>query len=106
LYKPETISEVIAKQNWSLGRKANVVYSYSLFIKWLGITWGPLRIKIPEKLPFIPAREELNYLIAGLYKTCGFSPSNNYGNRRPCWRNLSPQMDRHRPSKWNYYYNA
>jgi len=64
LYKPETIREVIAKQNWSPGRKANAVYAYALFAKWLGITWSPPRIKIPEKLPFIPKREELNDLIA------------------------------------------
>jgi integrase len=68
LSQPETVKDVIANQNWSPGRKANAVYAYALFAKWLGITWSPPRIRIPEKLPFIPSKEELNDLVAGCTK--------------------------------------
>lgn len=65
LLQPDAVKDIIANQNWSPGRKANAVYAYALFAKWLGIPWTPPRIKVPEKLPFIPATEELNDLIAG-----------------------------------------
>ena len=68
LLQPETVKETIAKQTWSPGRKANAVYAYALFAKWTGIRWEPPRIKVPQKLPFIPTREELNNLIAGCSK--------------------------------------
>ena len=69
LSNPESVKEVIAKQkHWSPGRKANVIYAYALFAKWLGIEWEPPRIKIPEKLPFIPLEREIDDLIAGCTK--------------------------------------
>ncbi|MCD6445690.1 tyrosine-type recombinase/integrase [Candidatus Bathyarchaeota archaeon] len=66
LFNPETVSEVIARQkNWSPGRKAQVIYAYALFAKWMKINWEIPKISVPEKLPFIPTEKELNDLIAG-----------------------------------------
>jgi len=66
LFNPETVSEVIARQkNWSPGRKAQVIYAYALFAKWMKIKWEIPKISVPEKLPFIPTEKELNDLIAG-----------------------------------------
>ena len=69
LSNPDSIKEILAKQkDWSPGRKANVIYAYALFAKWLGIEWEPPRIRIPEKLPFIPMEREIDDLIAGCTK--------------------------------------
>lgn len=68
LLQPETVREAIARQKCSPGRKANMIYAYALFAKWTGIPWEPPRIKVPQKLPFIPTRDELNDLVAGCTK--------------------------------------
>ncbi|RLF99124.1 MAG: site-specific integrase [Candidatus Wolframiiraptor sp.] len=68
LYDPESVKAVIARQKWSEGRKANVVYAYDLFCRWTGIKWTPPRISIPEKLPFIPLEREIDDLIASCTK--------------------------------------
>jgi len=65
LYNPESVKEVIAKQNWSLGRKENAVTAYSSFLKMVGGSWNPPRYKRVEKLPWIPLEEEVDQLIAG-----------------------------------------
>jgi len=66
LYNPDSIKEVIAKQeHWSDGRKANVIYAYTLFANWLGIKWVPPKCSVEEKLPWIPLERELDDLISG-----------------------------------------
>jgi integrase/CDGSH-type Zn-finger protein len=65
LYEPETIKEVIAKQNsWSEGRKENAVNAYSTFLKIHGGTWTPPIYSRIHKIPFIPKEEEIDTLIA------------------------------------------
>ena len=69
LLNPASVKAVIAQQkHWSQGRKANVVYAYSLFAKWANIEWKPPKISVPEKLPFIPLEREIDDLIAGCPK--------------------------------------
>ena len=65
LYDPESVKEVIAKQNWSPGRKENAVHAYTSFLNMTGGKWNPPRYKRVEKLPWIPLENEVDQLIAG-----------------------------------------
>ena len=65
LFNPESVKEVIAKQNWSAGRKENAVDAYTTFLQMLGMTWNPPRYRRVPKLPFIPLEKEIDDLIAG-----------------------------------------
>ena len=65
LYDPESVKEIIAKQDWSLGRKENAVYAYSTFLKMTGGRWDPPKYKRVEKLPWVPLEVEVDQLIAG-----------------------------------------
>ena len=38
LNDPESVKEILARQKWSPGRKANAVYAYSLYCKFKGLT--------------------------------------------------------------------
>jgi integrase/recombinase XerD len=68
LYDSESVKEVIAQQDWSKGRKWNVVKAYTLFLKMQGLTWEKPRYKPVEKLPFVPTENEIDELIAGCSK--------------------------------------
>ena len=68
LADPESVKEVIAKQNWSEGRKENACYAYSSYLDFKGLTWQKPRYKRISKLPFIPLEEELDQLIAACNK--------------------------------------
>jgi len=66
LLNPESVKEVIAKQNWSENRKRNVINAYDSFLKYAGLTWDkPYCRARTQKLPFIPTETELDALIAG-----------------------------------------
>jgi integrase len=65
LEDPESIKEVIAKQNWSEGRKENAVDAYTSYLTFAGGKWEPPSYKRVDKLPFIPTEQELDALIAG-----------------------------------------
>jgi integrase len=64
LYDPESIKETIAKQSWSEGRKEFAVEAYTNFLIMAGGKWDPPRYRRIEKLPFIPAEQEIDQLIA------------------------------------------
>jgi integrase len=68
LNDPETVKTVIAKQQWSEGRKANAVDAYSTFLRMLGGKWEAPRYKGIAKLPFIPKETEIDQLISGCSK--------------------------------------
>jgi len=65
LYDPESVKEVIAKQDWSPGRKENAVHAYTSFLNMTGGKWDPPRYRRVEKLPWIPLENEVDQLIAG-----------------------------------------
>jgi integrase len=66
LNNPDSIKDVIAMQEtWSRGRKGNAVKAYSLYAKMNGLTWQKPKYKPIEKLPFIPAEQEIDSLISG-----------------------------------------
>jgi len=65
LRDPESVKDVIARQNWSSGRKENAVHAYSNFLRMVGGKWNPPRYKRVEKLPFVPTETEIDQLIAG-----------------------------------------
>jgi type 1 fimbriae regulatory protein FimB/type 1 fimbriae regulatory protein FimE len=65
LFNPESVKEVIAKQEtWSV-RKWQAVKAYSAFARLFGLSWTPPRYKPVQKLPFIPTEEEIDQLIGG-----------------------------------------
>lgn len=65
LFDSESIKEVIAKQNWSEGRKEIVTEAYSNFLVMTGGKWNPPRYQRIERIPFIPTEQEIDQLIAG-----------------------------------------
>jgi len=65
LLNPESVKEVIARQEWSEGRKENAVDAFTSFLVFIGGNWDPPKYKRIDKLPFIPTEEELDALIAG-----------------------------------------
>jgi len=68
LLDPESVKEVIARQDWSESEKASMVVAYDLFAKWLGIRWEKPKYRIQRRLPFIPLEREIDDLIAGCNK--------------------------------------
>lgn len=66
LSDPETVKEALAREKkWSQNRKRNAINAYSLFLKVNGMHWEKPKCKVARKLPFIPAEQELDALIAG-----------------------------------------
>lgn len=65
LSDPETIKDVIARQEWAAGRKAIAIDAYTSYLHMHGQKWIPPRYQAEEKLPFIPSEEEIDALIAG-----------------------------------------
>jgi integrase len=65
LHDSESIKGLIAKQNWSNGRKQNAVNAYTNYLKMKNKTWQPPRYRRIRKLPFIPTENEVDQLIAG-----------------------------------------
>jgi len=68
LHDPESVKEAIAKQEWSIGRKANAVDAYTTFLQMQGAKWIPPTYKKMRKIPFIPTETETDQLIAGCNK--------------------------------------
>ena len=65
LLNPESIKEVIAKQEWSTGRKVNAVDAYTSFLQMQNTKWQPPQYRRIRKLPFIPTENEVDQLIGG-----------------------------------------
>jgi len=68
LTKPDEFRNYLASKKLQPGRRANIIYAYALFAKWLKIPFTIPRIRIPEKLPWIPAEREIDDLIAASTK--------------------------------------
>jgi integrase len=64
LLDPESVKDIIARQKWSEGRKANAVKAYTNFLKMVGGTWQPPICRDVRKIPFIPLEREIDDLIA------------------------------------------
>jgi integrase/predicted RNA-binding Zn-ribbon protein involved in translation (DUF1610 family) len=66
LFNPESVKEVIARQTaWGQARKSNVIKAYACFLNKEGIQAILPKYKVARKLPFIPAEDEIDQLIAG-----------------------------------------
>jgi integrase len=59
---------VIARQEWSVGRKANAVDAYTGYLQLRGMRWEPPTYRKIRKIPFIPTETEIDQLIAGCNK--------------------------------------
>ncbi|MEM3697420.1 MAG: hypothetical protein QXQ94_07985, partial [Candidatus Bathyarchaeia archaeon] len=68
LSDPETVKDVIARQNWSENRRRNVANAYQLYANKYGIKWEKPKTRFTRKIPFIPKEEELDSLIAGSHR--------------------------------------
>jgi integrase len=68
LADPESVKDVIAKQNWSANRRKNVINAYNTYLKFAGGTWEKPRVTLEQKIPFIPTEAELDALIAGSHR--------------------------------------
>jgi integrase/recombinase XerD len=65
LMQPEEVKNFLArKDGWSERTKAIVVAVYNDFLNFLRLPWEPPKYKPTKKLPFIPAEEELDQMIA------------------------------------------
>jgi len=64
----EDVKTVIAKQGWPDNYKKVYITVYNAFLKMLGKEWKPPKCNYTQKLPFIPAEEELDALIAACGK--------------------------------------
>lgn len=64
LNSPESVREVIAKQQWSGNRRKNVINAYTVFLKMHGSNWDKPKCTVEQKIPFIPTEQEINALIA------------------------------------------
>jgi integrase len=71
LQDPESIKEILAKNKWSDGYKANFVEAYTTFLKMEGRAWNPPKYKRPQNLAFIPTETEIDQLIAAAGKITG-----------------------------------
>jgi integrase len=65
LLDPETVKEVIAKQQWSENTKSLAIATYSRFLEFIGGKWKPPKCRRTRPLPFIPLESELDQLISG-----------------------------------------
>jgi len=66
LLDPESVKEAISKQKaWSENRKRNVINAYSLFVKLNGLQWEKPKVKVTQKIPFIPTEQEIDALVSG-----------------------------------------
>lgn len=65
LNDPESVKAVIARQEWSVGRKANAVDAYTGYLQLRGMRWEPPTYRKIRKIPFIPTEAEIDQLIAG-----------------------------------------
>ncbi len=65
LRDPESVKAVIARQEWSVGRKANAVDAYTGYLQLRGMRWEPPTYRKIRKIPFIPTETEIDQLIAG-----------------------------------------
>ena len=64
IFEPESVKEVIAKQNWRKTTKSIVIAAYTRFLQSQGKTWDPPLCDVTWKFPFIPTEEEIDTLIA------------------------------------------
>jgi integrase/ribosomal protein L37AE/L43A len=69
LNDPESVKTALAKeQKWSQSRKSNAINSYTLYLKFKGMSWNKPKCPIDRKFPFIPSEQEIDALIAGSHK--------------------------------------
>jgi integrase len=71
LRDPDSVKDVLARNKWSDGYKANFVEAYNSFLEMEGGSWKPPRYKRPQNLAFIPTETELDQLIAAAGNVTG-----------------------------------
>ncbi|MDH5267384.1 MAG: site-specific integrase [Candidatus Bathyarchaeota archaeon] len=71
VFDPESVKDVIARQNWTETSKFNYANFYDAFAKIMGISWRKPRYKPDEKLPFIPQEKHIDQLIYSAGKKMG-----------------------------------
>lgn len=61
-----SVKNVLAlEKKWSQSRRRNAINAYTLFLKFLGLTWEKPICNVVRKFPFLPTEQEIDALIAG-----------------------------------------
>ena len=83
LDNPEAVKDFIAKQNWSVAFKENVVNAYEHYCRFHGIQWSKPKYKRVEKIHRVPSEEDINKIIshASLKYALGYSIIRDTGLR-------------------------
>jgi integrase len=71
LLDPESVKEALSRIGLSQNSKATMKNAYSGFLRFLGMTWKPPKIRFERKIPYIPLETEIDALIVG----CGTTTS-------------------------------
>ena len=71
LWDPESVKEVLAKQQWKNNYKRIIIYAYENFLQMEGLTWQRPKYKRQASLPFVPLENELDQLIISCGKILG-----------------------------------
>ena len=64
LQDPDSVKDVLARNKWGDGYKANFVEAFGCYLKMEGRSWKPPRYKRPQNMAFIPTETEIDQLIA------------------------------------------
>jgi len=66
LSDPTSVKDTLARENkWSQARRRNVITAYTLFAKFIGLSWEKPKCVVTRKFPFIPLEKEIDDLISG-----------------------------------------
>jgi integrase len=68
LHDPETVKDIVARQEWATATKILSIATYHRFASTYGIQWKPPKYRIQRKLPFIPLESEVDSLVAACGK--------------------------------------
>ena len=64
----DSVSTVLALNDWTEANKRVFIVSYKDFCKTFNITWEPPKTRVQRKLPFIPTETKIDQLIAACGK--------------------------------------
>ena len=65
LLEPETVTTILALNNWTDSNKKVFIVAYKNFVTTFNLQWTPPRTRVQRELPFIPTEREIDQLIAG-----------------------------------------
>jgi len=101
IYDPESIKDIIAKQQWSEGRKDNAADAYSSFLQMTGGKWQRPKYKGAHKPPIHPSRKRSRPTNRSVQHTHGNIPPTPQRNKSTLRRSMELNMARRRHDNQN-----